>query len=45
MTVETYNASIACVTETWFKEYMDIDSLNMEGFCLEMKDRSRGDRG
>ena len=35
ITVETNNASIVCVTETWFKEYMDIhDSLAMEGVLL-----------
>ena len=33
ITVETNNVSIVCVTETWFKEYMDIHSLTMEGFA------------
>ena len=45
ITVETNNASIVCVTETWFKEYMDIHSLTMEGFCLERKDRNNGRGG
>ena len=45
ITVETNNASIVCVTETWFKEYMDIHSLALEGFCLERKDRINGRGG
>ena len=45
ITVETNNVSIVCVTETWFKEYMDIHSLTMEGFCLERKDRNNGRGG
>ena len=35
MTVETYNASIACVAETRYKEYKQIHCLNMEWGCLE----------
>ena len=36
MTVETYNASIACVAETRYKEYIkQIHCLNMEWGCLE----------
>ena len=42
ITVEANNVSIVCVSETWFKEYMDIHSLTMEGFCLERKDRNNG---
>ena len=45
ITVETNNVSIVCVTETWFKECMDIHSLTMEGFCLERKDRNNGRGG
>ena len=37
--VDEYNISIACITETWFREYMDDPSLALEGFCLERKDR------
>ena len=42
ITVETNNVSIVCVSKTWLKEYMDIHSLTMEGFCLERKDRNNG---
>ena len=28
-----------CVSETWFKDYMDSSSLTMQGFCLERKER------
>ena len=45
ITVETNNVSIVCVSETWFKEYMDIHSLTMEEFCLERKDRNNGRGG
>ena len=45
ITVEKNNASIVCVTETWFKEHMDIHSLALEGFCLERKDRINGRGG
>ena len=45
ITVETNNVSIVCVTETWFKEYMDIHSLTMEGLCLGRKDRNNGRGG
>ena len=44
-TAETNNVSIVCVSETWFKEYMDINSLTMEGFCLKRKDRNNGRGG
>ena len=30
---------MSCITETWFREYMDDTSLALEGFCLERKDR------
>ena len=26
-----------CVSETWFKDYMDSSSITMQGFCLERK--------
>ena len=29
-----------CVSETWFKDYMDSSSLTMQGFCLERKERA-----
>ena len=33
------DVSVICVTETWFKDYMGSDSLNLHGFNLERKDR------
>ena len=37
--VDDYDIAVACITETWFREYMDNTSLALEGFCLERKDR------
>ena len=37
--VDYYDVSIACITETWFKDYMGSESLSLDGFCLERKDR------
>ena len=37
--VDDYDIDVACITETWFREYMDDTSLALEGFCLERKDR------
>ena len=37
--VDDYGIAVACITETWFREYMDNTSLALEGFCLERKDR------
>ena len=37
--VEEYDIALACVTETWFRDYMDDDSLAIEDFSLERKDR------
>lgn len=45
VTVATHDVSIVCVSETWFKEYMDSNSLTMQGFCLERKDRGHGRAG
>ena len=39
---------VACVnvTETWFKSYMDSESVGLAGFCCERKDRvERGGGG
>ena len=38
----THDVSIICVTETWFKYYMDDKHLSIEGFSLERKDRCDG---
>ena len=37
--VGIHDVSVICVTETWFKDYMGSDSLNLHGFNLERKDR------
>ena len=37
--VTIHDVSIICVTETWFKYYMDDKNLSIEGFSLERKDR------
>ena len=37
--VDDYDIDVVCITETWFREYMDDTSLALEGFCLERKDR------
>ena len=42
VTVTTHDVSIVCVSETWFKDYMDSSSLTMQLFCLERKDRGHG---
>ena len=39
MIVNIYDASVVCVTETWFTECMGNDSVALHGFCLERKDR------
>ena len=38
VTVGIHDLSVVCVTETWFKDYMGNDSLNLHGFNLERKD-------
>ena len=45
VTVATHDVSTVCVSETWFKDYMDSSSLTMQGFCLERKDRGHGRAG
>ena len=42
VTVEIHDVSVVCVSETWFKDYMGKDSLNLYGFNLERKDRKNG---
>ena len=37
VTVGIHDVSVICVTETWFKDYMGSDSLNLHGFNLERK--------
>ena len=37
--VTIHDVSIICVTQTWFKYYMDDNNLSIEGFSLERKDR------
>ena len=39
------DVSIICVTETWFKHYMDDNNLSIEGFSVERKDRCDGRTG
>ena len=39
------DVSIICVTETWFKFYMDDTNLSIEGFSVERKDRCDGRTG
>ena len=43
--VTIHDVSIICVTETWFKYYMDDSDLSIEGFSLERKDRCDGRTG
>ena len=43
--VTIHDVSIICVTETWFKYYMDDNNLSIEGFSIERKDRSDGRTG
>ena len=33
------DVSCACVTETWFKEFMSDESVSLSGYCCERKDR------
>ena len=37
--VDDYDIDVACITETWSREYMDDTNLALEVFCLERKDR------
>ena len=39
------NASVVCVSETWFRDYIVNDSLNVHGFTLERNDRKHGRAG
>ena len=41
VTVAIHDVSVVCVSETWFKDYMGNDSLNLHGFNLERKDRKK----
>ena len=43
--VGIHNVSVVCVSETWSKDYMGNDSLNLHGFTLERKDRKHGRAG
>ena len=45
VTVGIHDVSVICVTETWFKDYMGSDSLNLHGFNLERKDIKNGRAG
>ena len=45
VTVGIHDVSVISVTETWFKDYMGSDSLNLHGFNLERKDRKNGRAG
>ena len=45
VTVGIHDVSVVCVSETWFKDYMGKDSLNLYGFNLERKDRKNGRAG
>ena len=36
--VSDFNVSVVCVTETWFKEYMDDSNVAINGFYCERKD-------
>ena len=45
VTVAIHDVSVVCVSETWFKDYMGNDSLNLHGFNLERKDRKNGRAG
>ena len=40
--VTIHDVSIICLTETWFKYYMDDNNLSIEGFSVERKDRCDG---
>ena len=43
--VTIHDVSMICVTETWFKHYMDDNNLSIEGFSVERKDRCDGRTG
>ena len=43
--VTIHDVSIICVTETWFKYYMDDNNISIEGFSVERKDRCDGRTG
>ena len=43
--VTFHDVSIICVTETWFKYYMDDNNLSIEGFSVETTDRCDGCTG
>ena len=43
--VDLYNVSIVCLTETWFKEYIGDESVSLNGYNLERKDRTHGRAG
>ena len=46
VTVGVHDASLVCVSETWFKGiFMGNDSLNLYGFNLERTDRHNGRAG
>ena len=45
MSVAIHDVSVVCVNETWFKDYMGNDSLNLHGFNLERKDIKNGRAG
>ena len=37
--VRKNDVGCVCVTETWFKPYMSMESVGLAGFCCERKDR------
>ena len=41
--ITIHDVSIICVTETWFKHYMDDNNLSIAGFSVERKDKDRCD--
>ena len=43
--ITIHDVSIICVTEPWFKYYMDDKHLSIEGFSVERKDRCGGRTG
>ena len=43
--VTIHDVSIICVTETWFKYYMDDNNPSIDGFSLKRKDRRDGRTG
>ena len=45
VTVGIHDVSVVCVSETWFKDYMGKDSVNLYGFNLERKYRKNGRAG